>query len=166
MSVRERRRIMIGSDEILFLIGKSGELGIVKVTTDMELFIGTPEMEEIVLFLQSDDLIAVSAFDVGDNAEKGIKSMIYLLRELALPIIVLPENHPTSKRLKMVVSCGESIRLNCDIQPGTHPEQDILCECEELSGLEIYAIDGGVEIKGDIQNFKVEKLDEEKTSSI
>jgi hypothetical protein len=159
MSVRERRRIMMGSDELLFLIGESGELGIVKAAKNMELFIGTPDKEEIVLFLQSEDLIAVSAFDVGDKAEKGIKSMIYLLRELASPIIVLPENHPTSKRLKMVVSCGESIHLNCDIQPGTHPEQDIICACEELSGLDIYAINGGVEIEGRLQNFKLEKLD-------
>ena len=158
MSVRERRRIMMGSDELLFLIGESGELGVVKASKNMELFIGTPEKEEIVLFLQSEDLIAVSVFGVGDKAEKGIKSMIYLLRELASPIIVLPENHPTSKRLKMVVSCGEIVHLNCDIQPGTHPEQDIICTCKELSGLDIYAINGGVEIEGSIHNFKVEKL--------
>ena len=158
MSVRERQRIMMGSDELLFLIGESGELGVVKASKNMELFIGTPEKEEIVLFLQSEDLIAVSVFDVGDKAEKGIKSMIYLLRELTSPIIVLPENHPTSKRLKMVVSCGEIVHLNCDIQPGTHPEQDIICTCKELSGLDIYAINGGVEIEGSIHNFKVEKL--------
>ena len=149
---------MMGSDELLFLIGESGELGVVKASKNMELFIGTPEKEEIVLFLQSEDLIAVSVFDVGDKAEKGIKSMIYLLRELTSPIIVLPENHPTSKRLKMVVSCGEIVHLNCDIQPGTHPEQDIICTCKELSGLDIYAINGGVEIEGSIHNFKVEKL--------
>ncbi len=148
----------MGFNEILFLIGDSGELGIVKAANDMELFIGTPEKDEIVLFLQSEDLIAVSAFDVGYKAEKGIKSMIYLLRELASPIIVLPENHPTSKRLKMVVSCGENIHLNCDIQAGTHPEQDILCACEDLSGLEIKAIKGGLEINGTIPDFKVENI--------
>lgn len=148
----------MGFNEILFLIGDSGELGIVKAANDMELFIGTPEKDEIVLFLQSEDLIAVSAFDVGYKAEKGIKSMIYLLRELASPIIVLPENHPTSKRLKMVVSCGENIHLNCDIRAGTHPEQDILCACEDLSGLEIKAIKGGLEINGTIPDFKVENI--------
>ena len=160
MSVRERRRIELSPDEILFLTGKSGELGVAKASKDMEIFIGTPDMDEVVQFLQTEDLIAVSAFDVGDKAEKGIKSMLFLLRELASPIVVLPENHPTSRRLKMVVSCGDVIRLNCDIQPGTHPEQDILCAREELSGLEIYAVDGGVEIKGNLGSFKVEKLNE------
>ena len=63
MSVRERQRIMMDSDELLFLIGESGELGLVKASKNMELFIGTPEKEEIVLFLQSEDLIAVSVFD-------------------------------------------------------------------------------------------------------
>lgn len=155
---QKNTKIKLGPNEILFLVGKSGELGVAKASKDMEIFIGTPEMDEVVQFLQPDDLIAVSAFDVGDKSEKGIKSMLYLLRELASPIIVLPENHPTSKRLKMVVSCGEVIRLSCNIQPGTHPEQDILCACEELSDLEIYAVEGGVEIKGDLENFKVEKL--------
>lgn len=158
MSVRERRRIKLSPDEILFLTGKSGELGVAKASKDMEIFIGTPDIDEVIQFLEPEDLIAISAFEVGDKAEKGIKSMLFLLRELGSPIVVLPENHPTSKRLKMVVSCGDVIRLSCDIQPGTHPEQDILCACKDLSGLEICAVEGGVEIKGDLENFKVEKI--------
>lgn len=158
MSVRERRRVRLNPDEILFLLGDSGELGVVKAAENRELFMGTPEMEEIVLFLQPDDIIVVSAFNTGDEVERGIRSMIYLLREFASPLIILPKNHPTSKRLKMVVSCGESVKLNCGIQPGTHPEQDILCSCEELSGLDISTIKNGVEITGNIPNFKIEKF--------
>jgi hypothetical protein len=157
MSVRERRRVKINPDEILFLKGSSGELGIVKASRDMQIFIGTPDGEEVVQFLQAEDLIAVSAFSIGNKTEKGIKCMIHILRELSSPIVVLPENHPTSKRLKMVVSCGDFIRLECNIQPGTHPEQDILCACEDLSGIEIQAFPGGVNIKGN-PYFKVEKL--------
>lgn len=157
MSVGERRRIGLSPDEILFLVGSSGELGIIKAAQDMEIFIGTPQGEEVVMFLQPDDLIAVSAFDVGDRAEKGIRCMLYLLREFASPIVVLEKNHPTSQRLKMVVSCGDLVRLDCDIQAGTHPEQDILCACPDLSGIEISAVDGGVEIEGPLENFKVEK---------
>jgi hypothetical protein len=160
MSVRERQRIGLGPDEILFLIGSSGELGLAKTGRNMEIFIGTPEKDEIVIFLEKDDLIAVSTFDVGEKAEKGIKSMIYLLKEFSSPIIVLPENHPTSKRLKMVVACGDHIRLDCNVQAGTHPEQDILCACQDLSGLDINAVPHGLEIDGIIKHFKVEKVDQ------
>jgi len=86
--------------------------------------------------------------------------MIYLLKEFSSPIIVLPKNHPTSKRLKMVVACGDHIRLDCNVEAGTHPEQDILCACQDLSGLDIKAVPGGVEIEGTISNFKVEKIDQ------
>ncbi len=158
MSVRERRRIRITPDEILFLIGNSGELGIVKAGSKKQVFIGMPDKEEIVMFLEPQDLIAVSAFDSGEKAEKGIRCMVYLLRELDAPITVLPENHPTSNRLPMVVATGDHIRLNCNIVPGTHPEQDILCACEDLSGIEITASEDGVDIKGLIKDFKIEKL--------
>jgi hypothetical protein len=158
MSVRECKRIGLGPDEILFLLGSSGELGLAKTGRDIELFIGTPEKEEIVVFLEKDDLIAVSTFSVGEKAENGIKSMIYLLKEFGSPIIVLPENHPTSKRLNMVVACGDHILLDCNVNPGTHPEQDILCTCPDLSGLDITAIKNGVEILGSFKEFKVEKI--------
>ncbi len=160
MSVRERQRIGLSPDEILFLIGRSGEIGLAKTGRDMQIFIGTPEKEEIVVFLEKDDLIAVSTFSTGNIAEKGIKSMIFLLKEFSSPIIVLPENHPTSKRLKMVVACGDHIRLDCNIQAGTHPEQDILCACQDLSGLDINAVQDGVEIDGVINDFRIEKLDQ------
>jgi len=160
MSVRERRTIGLSPDEVLFLIGSSGELGLVKTGRDMQIFIGTPDKEEIVVFLGKDDLIAVSTFNSGENAEKGIMSMIYLLKEFSSPIIVLPENHPTSKRLKMVVACGDHIKLDCDVQAGTHPEQDILCACEDLSGLDINAIEDGIEIDGNFEQFKIKKLNQ------
>lgn len=158
MSVRERKKIRLNPDEILFLIGSTGELGVVKACTNMQIFIGTPEKDEIVLFLEQDDLIAVSAFERGKKAENGIKSMIYLLKEFGSPIIVLPKDHPTSKRLPLVVSCGDRVRLDCGIEAGTHPEQDILCACEDLSGIELIAAKGAVEVLGDLKNFKVEKI--------
>jgi hypothetical protein len=157
MSVRKRRRVKLSPQEILFLKGSSGELGIVKAGKDMQVFIGTPEGEEVVQFLEAEDLIAVSAFSIGETAEKGIKCMIHLLKEMGSPIVVLPRNHPTSGRLKMVVSCGDFIKLDCSIQPGTHPEQDILCACEDLSGVEITALVGEVDITG-ASNYKVEKI--------
>lgn len=158
MPVRERRKIGVNPDEILFLVGSSGELGVVKAGRDIQIFIGTPEKEEIVLFLGADDLIAVSAFKTGEKAEKGIKSMVYLLKEFSSPIVVLPKDHPTSKRLPLVVSCGERVRLDCGIQAGTHPEQDILCACEDLSGIELHGVKDAIEVSGDLKHFKVEKI--------
>lgn len=157
MSVRKRRRVKLNPDEILFLKGRSGELGIVKASSNMQIFIGTPDGEELVQFLQPEDLIAVSAFSIGSKARKGIRCMIHLIRDFSSPIIVLPRDHPTSKRLKMVVSCGDLINLDCNIQPGTHPEQDILCACEDLSGVKIRANKDGVEIEGN-PDLVVEKV--------
>jgi hypothetical protein len=57
-----------------------------------------------------------------------------------------------------VASCGERVYLDCNITPGTHPEQDILCACDDLSGVEISAIKGGLKIKGPLKEFSVEKF--------
>ncbi|MBM4241775.1 MAG: hypothetical protein FJ150_08975 [Euryarchaeota archaeon] len=158
MSVRKFGSIRIGHNEILFLIGDSGTLGIAKASKNKEIFIGMPDNDEIIMFLEPEDLIVVSAFDTGAEIEEGIRCMLYLLREVDSPIVVLPENHPTSRRLKMVVAAGDHIRLDCDITPGTHPEQDILCACQDLSGIEITASPEGVEINGSVKKFKVEKF--------
>ncbi|MGZ7095209.1 MAG: hypothetical protein ACXVHU_01930, partial [Methanobacterium sp.] len=79
MPIRERRRVRIDNDQILFLIGNSGELGIVKAGNKKQIFIGMPDKDEIVAFLEAEDLIVVSAFDTGDKIEKGIRSLLYLI---------------------------------------------------------------------------------------
>jgi len=158
MPVRESRSVRIRDDEILFLMGKSSTVGIARSSHNLHLFIGMPEKEEIVQFLDPDDLIVVSAFDTGEKIEKGIKALIYLIKEIKSPIVVLPENHPTSNRLKMVVASGDHIRLNCNIVPGTHPEQDILCSGDDLSGTEINSVKDGVEIIGNASRNKIDKL--------
>lgn len=150
--------INIKPSEILFLIGDTGIVGIVKVATEKMLFIGTPEKDEIVLYLEKDDIIAISSFEKGKKYEKGIKAMAYITREMESPIIVLPKDHPTSKRLKMVLSVGDTIKLDCNITPGTHPEQDILCSCDSLSGLRIDKTIDGVLIKGHVENYKLERF--------
>ena len=144
--------IKFTKDEILFLIGESGMVGIAKAGEDKMLFIGTPDSDEIVQYLEEDDLIAVSSFNLGEKYEKGIRSLIYLTRDIESPILVLPKDHPSSKRLKMVLSVGENVRLDC----GTHPEQDILCSCDSLSGLNIIKSADGVVIEGEVKNYKIE----------
>ena len=58
----------------------------------------------------------------------------------------------------MVLSVGENVRLDCGIVPGTHPEQDILCSCDSLSGLEITKTKTGVELNKDFDNYTIEKF--------
>lgn len=152
------KKIPLQDDEIIFLNGISGIVGVAKFAKNGHIFIGTPDKEEVVVFLEKKDIIAVSSLNSDPLTKKGIKSLIFLLRDLGTPLVILPENHPTSKRLPMVASCGENIRLDCNITPGTHPEQDILCACDDLSGVEIKAVKGGLEINGNLNEFKIEKL--------
>jgi hypothetical protein len=43
----------------------------------------------------------------------------------------------------MVVSIGPMTTLSCKIEPGTHPEQNVLCSSEEFDGLEVLAVHDG-----------------------
>ena len=153
-----KNEIPLKPSEILFLIGENGTVGVVKVAKDQMLFIGTPDKEEIVMYLEKGDLIAISAFGAGEKYKKAIKSLAYLTREIESPIIVLPKDHPSSKRLKIVLSVGETVRLDCNISPGTHPEQDILCSCDSLSGLKLNKTEHGLVIDGEIKNYTIEPL--------
>ena len=47
-----------------------------------------------------------------------------------------------------MISAGETIRLSCSIERGTHPEQDILCANGEFTGLVLTAVNGGVVMEG------------------
>ncbi|MCQ2972562.1 MAG: hypothetical protein MJ209_04690 [archaeon] len=149
--------IKLNHNEILFLQGESGIVGIIKVAKENKmLFIGTPDNEEIVQFLESDDLIAVSGFGTTPKYEKGIRALAYLTKEMDSPILVLPKDHPSSKRLSLVLSVGDKVQLDCNIRPGTHPEQDVLCSCDSLSGLWIEKTPEGVKLSREIENYKIE----------
>lgn len=119
------------------------------------------QADEIVLFTEPEDLMVASSFGVGEKVRRGLRCTIYQLRELDAPLIVLPKGHPASPRLKTVVSIGPRTRLSCQIQPGTHPEQEMLCGPEEFHGVEVTAMPGGAEITGfgeDSGEIAVEKL--------
>ena len=167
------RKIPLGADEILFVKGKAGVLAIAKVGTQREFLVETPE-KEIFLFASPEDLIVASGFYASLNASdsnssssenggnsgesevsaaenallRGLKCVIFMLRELNSPLIVLPKGHPATKRLRTVVSVGKRIVLSCEITPGTHPEQHLLCSPSEFHGVEILAYKGGVLFKG------------------
>jgi len=136
--------IPLANDEMLLLRGKEGTLGIVKAGENRQFFIET-EKEEILLALEPDDLLVASGFGTDKKTVDGLKCVLYMIRETGSPFIVLPKNHPATKRLKIVVSAGDRTRISCRIVPGTHPEQDILCGSEEFDGVEILGVKGGVE---------------------
>lgn len=131
---------------MLLLRGKKGTLGIVKVGENKQFFLET-DKEEIILALEPEDLLVASGFGTDDITIKGLKCVLFMIREVGSPFIALPKKHPASKRLKIVVSAGDRTRISCSITPGTHPEQDILCGSDEFDGVEISGIRGGVEFK-------------------
>ena len=149
-------KIDFGYDEILFLEGESGTVGIVKIAYDNKmLFIATQDNEEIVQFLEKDDIIAVSNFK---KDKRAIRAQAYLTREEDSPIVILNKDHPSTKRLAQVLSVGEKVNLNCNITPGTHPEQDVLCSCDSLSGLSIVKTPTGVELNRDHDKYTIERF--------
>ncbi|MGN0177671.1 MAG: hypothetical protein ACI389_07560 [Methanobrevibacter sp.] len=144
------------NDEILFLEGKTGIVGIVKVAYDNKmLFIATQDNEEIVQFLESDDIIAVSNFK---KDKRAIRSQAYLSREESSPLVILNKDHPSTKRLETVISIGNEVNLNCNIIPGTHPEQNVLCSCDSLSGLKIVKTKTGIKLNKKFDKFTIEKF--------
>jgi hypothetical protein len=112
---------------MLLMHGDSGTLAVVKAGAQRQFFVDTPEDERI---------------------ENGLRCVLYMIREVNSPLIVLPKNHPASARLKIVVAAGKRIVLSCDITPGTHLEQHLLCGMKEFDGAEILGVEGGVELKG------------------
>lgn len=140
------KNISLDNSEMIFLRGKSGTVAIVKVGPRSQFFLET-EDEEIVLGLDPNDLIVASAFSVGELYENGLKCVLYMVRELKSPLIVLSKNHKASARLPIVVSVGERTVISCNIKPGTHPDQDVLCGSDEFNGLEAIGTFTGIELK-------------------
>jgi hypothetical protein len=148
--------IPLNNNEMLLVRGDSGTLAAVKAGEHRHFFLDT-DKEEIILTLEPDDLLVASGFGSDRKTINGLKCVLYMIREVGSPFIVLPKNHPASKRLKIVVSAGGRTRLSCSITPGTHPEQDILCGPEEFDGVEISGVKGGVEIKN-LTGGKIERI--------
>ena len=144
------------NDEILFLEGETGIVGIIKVAYENKmLFIATQDNEEIVQFLESNDIIAVSNFK---KDKRAIRSQAYLSREESSPLVILNKDHPSTKRLETVISIGDEVNLNCNIIPGTHPEQNVLCSCDSLSGLKIIKTPTAIKLNKAFDHFTIEKF--------
>lgn len=138
--------VPLPGDEMLVLRGRTGTIAIVKAGADGQFFLETGN-EEIVLGLEPHDLIVASCFSTGQLAEDGLKCSLFLIREVKSPLIVLPKDHPASSRLRIVLSAGNRTVINCNITPGTHPDQDVLCGTCEFNDLELRGVLGGVELR-------------------
>ncbi len=149
-------KIPLEDDEIAYLCGRTGTLAIAR--TLGHFFYIDSDADEIGFFTEDDDRIVAATSEVGDLAMKGLWCTLFLIREMNSPLIVLPKGHPASPRLKTVVSVGERTRIRCDIQAGTHPEQDVLCGTGELHGVEVLSVPGGAEVKNFAGHVVKEKL--------
>ncbi len=137
----------LGPGEVLFFHDDLNTVGIVKAGNIRRVFIET-EDEELVQFLDAEDLIAVSCFSGGEKARDMVRCMLFLVREGGTPLLVLRKTHPATRRLPLVVSAGTRIVLSGCIVPGTHPEQDVLCGKGVMDGMTLEAKEKGVVVRG------------------
>lgn len=135
--------IALPHDEFLLVRTDYSFLIVAQANTRFALSIET-ESDEYCQTVEPEDLIVVSAPEGGDP-EAGVM-LIELVRRHHTPLLVLPRNHPGSRRLRYVVSIGPVITTDCSIRRGTHPEQHLICASEALSGITLQGRKEGVEI--------------------
>jgi hypothetical protein len=142
-----KKHVPLDTDEILFIRSIDGVIGVVKSGCVQQLFIETFE-DEIVMAVSAEDLLVASGFSNDSITTKAIVCTLSLIRDAGSPLFVLPKDRLASSRLRVVASVGERTVVRCDIEKGTHPEQDVLCGPAGLNGLEIVAANGAVVLRG------------------
>jgi hypothetical protein len=119
-------------DELLLIRGKYSFLLVSRVKDGFGLFIETTH-DEYYQGVDAGDLVVVSAPEGG--AIEPALLLMDLVRTFHVPLLVLPKDHPGSRRISYVVSVGPEIFTSCSIQRGTHPEQNLICSSDELAGI-------------------------------
>jgi len=132
-------------DEFLLISGTRSFLLAVKANARFAIRIETPD-KEYCQTIEPSDIIVVSAPE-GGAIEPAIM-LAEFVRTYHMPLIVLPKDHPGSKRFSYLVSVGPLIATNCTIRRGTHPEQHMVCSSSELAGTLLRGHPDGVEIEG------------------
>jgi hypothetical protein len=130
-------------DELLLIRGKKSFLLIALVKNRFGLCIETSH-DEYCQGVNAGDLIVVSAPE--DGVVEPAVMLIDLVRTYHVPLLVLPKDHPGSRRISYVVSVGPEIFTSCSIQRGTHPEQHLICSSDELAGITLKRNEQGVNI--------------------
>lgn len=133
------------ADEFLLVSGEHSFLLAAKVNARFGLCIETPETEYCQT-VEPDDLVVVSAPE-GGSIEPAIM-LAEFVRTYHMPLIVLPKNHPGCRRFSYLVSVWPEIITSCSIQRGTHPEQHLVCSGDELAGITLKGLPGGIQISG------------------
>jgi hypothetical protein len=130
-------------DKLLLIRGKESFLIVGTVKSGFGLCIETSH-DEYCQSVDEGDLVVVSAPEGGD-VEPALMLMD-LVRTFHIPLLVLPKDHPGSRRISYVVSVGPEILTSCSIKRGTHPEQHLICSGDELTGITLKRSRYGVEI--------------------
>ena len=130
-------------DEVLLIRGKESFLIVGKVKSGFGLCIETSH-DEYCQRVDAGDLVVVSAPE-GKAIEPALMLMD-LVRTFHVPLLVLPKDHPGSRRISYVVSVGHEILTSCSVKRGTHPEQHLICSSDELSSITFKRSRYGVEI--------------------
>ncbi|MGA2919033.1 alpha/beta hydrolase [Methanoregula sp.] len=133
------------TDEFLLISGEHSFLLAGKANARFGLRIETMDAEYSQT-VDPDDLIVVSAPE-GGPLEPAIM-LAEFVRTYRMPLIVLPKNHPGSKRFSYLVSVWPEIHTSCSIRRGTHPEQHLVCSSDELAGISLKGLPGAVELSG------------------
>ncbi len=131
-------------DGLLLIQGNHSFLLIGKAEGRFSLCIET-STEEFCQGVMPDDVIVVSAPE-GGPVEPALMLM-ELVRTWHVPLLVLPRNHPGSRRISRVVSVSTEVHTSCSITRGTHPEQHLVCSSDELAGLIVRGIPDGIELE-------------------
>jgi hypothetical protein len=132
-------------DGFLLIRGNNSFLLIGMAKDQFPLYIET-STEEFCQGVMAGDVIVVSAPEGG--AVEPALMLMELVRTYHVPLLVLPRNHPGSRRISRVVSVAPEVHTSCSITRGTHPEQHLVCSSDELSGLSIRGTSGGFELEG------------------
>ena len=130
-------------DEVLLIRGKASFLITGKVKSGFGLCIETSH-DEYCQRVDAGDLVVVSAPEGG--AIEPALMLMDLVRTFHVPLLVLPKDHPGSRRISYVVSVGPEILTSCSVKRGTHPEQHLICSSDELSSITFKRSRYGVEI--------------------
>ena len=130
-------------DELLLIRGKQSFLIIALVKNSFGLCIETAD-DEYCQGVDTGDLVVVSAPE--DGAIEPALMLIDLVRTFHVPLLVLPKDHPGSRRISYVVSVGPEIFTSCSIRRGTHPDQHLICSSDELAGITLKRSEHGVDV--------------------
>jgi hypothetical protein len=133
-------------DGLLLIRGNHSFLLIGKTKDRFSLCIET-STEEFCQGVMPGDVIVVSAPE-GGPLEPALMLMD-LVRTYHVPLLVLPRNHPGSRRISRVVSVDKEVHTSGSITRGTHPEQHLVCSSDELAGMSI---------RGDAEGFELDGL--------